>query len=225
MVILTLVIQKTVQQTTFNVHQIFPLSIYEKKISGFLPSLYKSFEDGKFDNSTGKITGELNGKVLIHQDTRLAPFFREIKKSVIEYLKHFNIDKKEFQINFVKTWFTICDPNQTLPCHYHSCSHISWVYYIQTPGDPLILHKKNPNEWFGDAFKLIKENRFNNGDGYAITPQPEHLIMFPGHLEHYTTPQPREHRRISLAGDIVLTLKHRTDTESGLLPPKYWKSF
>jgi len=49
--------------------------------------------------------------------------------------------------------------------------------------------------------------------------------MFPGHLEHYTTPQPREHRRISLAGDIVLTLKHRTDTESGLLPPQYWKQF
>ena len=216
---------KTVQQTISNFHQAFPLIIYEKGIKGFLPSLYKSFEDGKFDNSTGRITGELNGKVLIHQDTRLIPFFREIKKSVIEYLQHFEVDKKEFQINFVKTWFTICDPGQHFPCHYHSCAHISWVYYVQTPGDPLILHKKNPNEWFGDAFQLIKENRFNNGDGYAITPQPEHLIMFPGNLEHYTTPQPREHRRISLAGDIVLTLKHRTDTESGLLPPKYWKSF
>ena len=111
---------KTVQQTISNFHQAFPLVIYEKGITGFLPSLYKSFEDGKFDNSTGKITGELNGKVLIHQDTRLAPFFREIKKSVIEYLKHFNIDKKEFQINFVKTWFTICDPGQTFPMHYHS---------------------------------------------------------------------------------------------------------
>ena len=99
------------------------------------------------------------------------------------------------------------------------------MYYLQTPGDPLILHKKNPNEWFGDAFKLIKENRFNNGDGYAITPQPEHLIMFPGHLEHYTTAEPREHKRISLVGDIVLTLKDSGKTESGLLAPKYWKSF
>ena len=187
--------------------------------------LYKGFEDGKFDNSTGKITGELNGKVLVHQDRRLEQFFRAVKKCAIEYMDQFAIDKSTFDVNFVKTWFTICDPGQYFPCHYHSCAHISWVYYIQTPGDPLILHKKNPNEWFGDAFKLIKENRFNNGDGYAITPQPEHLIMFPGHLEHYTTPQPREHRRISLAGDIVLTLKHRTDTESGLLPPKYWKSF
>ena len=90
---------RTVQQTTYKTHQLFPLLVYEKKISGFLPSLYKSFEDGKFDNSTGKITGELNGKVLIHQDTRLAPFFREIKKSVSDYLAVFKIDKKEFQIN------------------------------------------------------------------------------------------------------------------------------
>jgi len=187
--------------------------------------LYKGFDDGKFDNSSGKITGELNGKVLVHQDLRLEPFFRAVKKCAVEYMDQFAIDKSTFEVNFVKSWFTICDPGQNFPCHYHSCSHISWVYYLQTPGDPLVLHKKNPNEWFGDAFKLIKENRFNNGDGYSITPQPEHLIMFPGHLEHYTAPEPREHRRISLAGDIILTLKHRTDTESGLLPPKYWKSF
>ena len=89
--------QKTVQQTTSKFHQAFPTVIYEKKLGGFLPSLYNSFEDAKFDNSNGKITGELNGKVLIHQDTRLAPFFREIKKSVIEYLKHFNIDKKDLR--------------------------------------------------------------------------------------------------------------------------------
>ena len=216
---------KFVQKTTSKFHQAFPLLIYEKELTGFLNVLYQGFDDAKFDNSTGKITGELNGKVLVQQDLRLEPFFRAVKKCAVEYMDQFAIDKSTYEVNFVKSWFTICDPGQHFPCHYHSCAHISWVYYIQTPGDPLILHKKNPNEWFGDAFKLIKENRFNNGDGYAITPQAQHLIMFPGHLEHYTTSQPREHRRISLAGDILLTLKHRTDTESGLLPPKYWKSF
>ena len=35
----------------------------------------------------------------------------------------------------------------------------------------------------------------------------------------YTSAEPRKHRRISGLGDIVLTLKHRTDTESRLLPP------
>jgi len=28
-----------------------------------------------------------------------------------------------------------------------------------------------------------------------------------------------------LAGDIVLTLRDRRDSESGLLPPQYWKQF
>ena len=219
-------ILKTVQQTTFNnFHQLSPIIVYETEIKGFLPSLYKSFEDGSFDNSTGKITGELNGKVLIHQDTRLIPFFRELKKSIIQYLEHFNIDKKTFQINFTKTWFTICDPNQTFPMHYHSCSHISWVYYIQTPGDPIVFHKKNSNEWFGDAFKFSNHYTYTNMEGYAINPKAERLVIFPGSLEHYTTAEPRKHRRISLAGDVILTLKDRTNSESGLLSPQFWKHF
>ena len=217
--------QRTVQQTTAKFHQAFPLTIYEKKLTGFLSSLYKSFDDAKFDNSTGRITGELNGKVLVHQDKRLEQFFRALKKSTIEYMDQFSIDKSTFEINFVKTWFTICDPGQCFPCHHHSCSHISWVYYIQTPGDPLVLHKKNSNELFGDIFNFSQETNFYNTDSYGIKPETEHLVMFPGHLEHYTTPEPREHRRISLAGDIILTLKHRTDTESGLLSPQFWKQF
>ena len=159
------------QKTTAKFHQAFPTVIYEGHIPGHLSALYKSFDDGKFDNTTGKVTGELNGKVLIHQDIRLEPFFKEIRKAVREYLDHFKIDKTTYEINFVKTWFTICDPGQHFPVHYHSCSHISYIYYIQTPGDPLVLHKKNPNEWFGDAFKLIKENGYCNGDGYAIGPK------------------------------------------------------
>ena len=129
------------QKTTSKFHQAFPLIIYEKELTGFLSLLYKSFDDAKFDNTTGKITGELNGKVLVHQDIRLEPFFKALKKCVKEYLEHFSIDKSTYEINFVKTWFTICDPGQHFPAHYHSCSHISFVYYIQTPGDPLILHK------------------------------------------------------------------------------------
>ena len=98
------------QKTTSKFHQAFPLLIYEKKLTGFLNVLYKGFDDGKFDNSTGKITGELNGKVLVHQDKRLEQFFRAVKKCAIEYMDQFAIDKSTFDVNFVKTWFTICDP-------------------------------------------------------------------------------------------------------------------
>ena len=83
--------QKTVQQTTSKFHQAFPTVIYEKKLGGFLPSLYNSFEDAKFDNSNGKITGELNGKILVHHDQRLESFFKALKGCVREYLDHFAI--------------------------------------------------------------------------------------------------------------------------------------
>ena len=62
-------------------------------------------------------------------------------------------------------------------------------------------------------------------EGYAINPKAERLVIFPGSLEHYTTAEPREHRRISLAGDVILTLKDRTNSESGLLSPQFWKQF
>ena len=109
--------QRTVQQTTSKFHQAFPLIVLEKKLTGFLNILYKGFDDAKFDNTTGRITGELNGKVLVHQDRRLEQFFRAVKKSTIEYMDQFAIDKSTFDVNFVKTWFTICDPNQNFPCH------------------------------------------------------------------------------------------------------------
>ena len=74
-------------------------------------------------------------------------------------------------------------------------------------------------------FNFSLETNFYNTDSYGIKPEAEHLVMIPGHLEHYTTPEPREHRRISLAGDVILTLKDRTNSESGLLSPQYWKQF
>ena len=36
---------RTVQQTTSNFHQAFPLIIYEKKIPGYLSKLYQSFDE------------------------------------------------------------------------------------------------------------------------------------------------------------------------------------
>ena len=84
-------------------------------------------------NSTGKITGELNGKVLVHQDRRLEQFLEAVKKCVVEYIDQFAIDKSTFDVNFVKTWFTICDPGQYFPCHYHSCcTYIMGVLHTDT---------------------------------------------------------------------------------------------
>ena len=116
------------------------------------------------------------------------------------------MDIDSFEVNVTKSWFGICDPGQTFPMHYHSCAHISFIYYVQPTGDPIVFHTENPNQWFGAAFSFTgKQNGLNVRD-YVIEPKPESLLLFPGSIEQYT-PVDREHTRISLAGDIVLTLK------------------
>ena len=59
-------------------------------MTGFLPDLYKSFDDHKFDNSDGRVTGELNGKVLVHQGQKTASLFKQLRNAVIEYLEYFH---------------------------------------------------------------------------------------------------------------------------------------
>ena len=168
------------------------------------------------------LTGELNGKVLVHLDPQLNSFMLEVNDCIDQYLASMNV---EYNIHFMKTWYAISGEDCSVPNHCHDPAHISWVYYIQTPGDPIVFHKKNSNEWFGDAFKFSNHYTYTNMEGYAINPKAERLVIFPGSLEHYTTAEPRKHRRISLAGDVILTLKDRTNSESGLLSPQFWKHF
>jgi uncharacterized protein (TIGR02466 family) len=207
-------------------HNFAPLAVYETELPGFLPDIYRSFDDHKFTTESGQVTGELAGKVLVHQDKRLHNFYRAIGRKTREYLRSFEMDIDSFEVNVTKSWFGICDPGQTFPMHYHSCAHISFIYYVQPTGDPIVFHTENSNQWFGAAFSFTaKQNGLNVRD-YVIEPKPESLLLFPGSLEHYTVPVDREHTRISLAGDIVLTLKkHKVGSEAGLLSPRFWKRF
>ena len=209
-----------------NFHTFAPLAVYETDLPGFLPAIYKSYDDHKFSTEGGQVTGELAGKVLVHQDNRLHDFFKAIGRKTRDYLKHFDLDTDAFEVNVTKSWFGICDPGQSFPMHYHSCAHISFVYYVQPTGDPIVFHTENANQWFGAAFSFTGQQKGLNTRDYVIQPKAEQLLLFPGSLEHYTVPVDRPHTRISLAGDIVLTLKkHKIGSEAGLLSPRFWKRF
>ena len=103
---------------------------------------------------------------------------------------------------------------------------ISFVYYIDVrENDPLLFSIENKNEWFGDAFYFVNNRHELNGLNYAVQPKNESLLIFPGSLRHFTAAQ-RNYKRMSIAGDVLLTLKENMlDFESGLLPNKYWNWF
>ena len=205
------------------IHKFAPVVVSDTQIEGYSNLLKDLYPKHSFDDETGMITGELNGKVLVHKDPAFASFFKEVKSKVVEYLNLFNFQHELYDLNIVKSWYTVCGSQFNVPSHYHSCSHISFVYYIDVKeNDPLIFYIDNMNEWFGDAFYFVKERHDLNGLNYAVQPKNETLLLFPGKLKHFTSAQ-RNYKRMSIAGDILLTLKEdMLDFESGLLPIKYW---
>jgi hypothetical protein len=208
------------------VHAFSPLVVCETSISGFRRTLIKYYKDHSFDSSKGLITGELNGKVLVHKDPKFAPFFKEVRLKIEEYAKLFSFDLSKYDLNFVKSWYTVCDPKFNVPPHYHSCSHISFVYYLNVEkNDPLVFKFDNPNEWFGDSFSFCTERDGINSLTHRVQPLPETLLIFPGKINHYTS-SGRNYNRMCIAGDVLLTLKENLlQFESGLLPTQYWSSF
>jgi len=207
-------------------HKFSPLTIFETEIPGFSDSLKELYKDHSFDDENGMITGELNGKVLVHQDEKFSSFFKEVKLKVEEYLNLFNFDHNVYDLNFVKSWYTVCGTKFNVPSHYHSCSHVSYVYYIDVKeDDPLIFSLDNPNEWFGDAFFFTFKKDELNAWQHRVQPKNGTLLIFPGKIKHFTASR-RDYKRMCLAGDVLLTLKENLlNFESGLLPPKYWSQF
>ena len=182
------------------IHKFAPVTVFETEISGYVDLLKDLYQGHSFDDETGLITGELNGKVLVHKDPAFASFFKEVKTKVKDYLNVFDFQHELYDLNIVKSWYTVCGTQFNVPKHYHSCSHISFVYYIDVKdNDPLLFSIENKNQ-----------------------PKNESLLIFPGNLKHFTSTQ-RDYKRMSIAGDILLTLKENMlDFESGLLPNKYW---
>jgi hypothetical protein len=209
-----------------NLVSISPLIVGQTKIEGFRENLTEWYQDHSFDYKSGLTTGELNGKVLVHKDERFRPFFEQVIKKIEDYLDEFSFKKELFNLHIIKTWYALCDSQFDIPFHYHSCSHISFVYYLDVKmGDPLVFHLDNPNEWFGDAFSFTNKQSNINSWRYGVQPANEDLLIFPGKIKHGTVTN-RDYVRMCLSGDVLLTLKEdNLDYESGFLPTKHWESF
>ena len=67
--------------------------------------------------------------------------------------------------------------------------------------------------------KLKKEFNFSS---YIIPVKTNNLIVFPSGLLHYTEVNTKEEARISISGDILLTMKPGVKTEHCIPHPSGW---
>lgn len=184
---------------------------------------------------------ETTGNVNLHHDDELSDIFDFAASSAFEYMNTLQLND-EFDLNLVKTWLNIITEFHT-PNHNHADAHLSFVYYVQIPDEldkPVnFLVKDIPNELFhGMTNASIKEWNMWNSPTWYFKPTEGQMFMFPGKLFHYTsgygsgspdapvkTLDDLKPRRISIAGDFVLTYKQRIGRAYGIMPVSNWKVY
>lgn len=208
---------------TFNRHAEFKQTFFDS-----LPKYTR--EDG--------ITGEQSGYVDLHLNPDFEDFFKFVSGVAENYIETLVGTKDMWQPWLVKTWFS----DFNVPAHNHEDAHLSFVYYVNVPmGAEHPLHFMPPvdrlNDLTGGMFlsykdaKAVEHNNHYNCNSIMFGPVEGTLIVFPAKLSHMVEntkaerPVNIEDRRISLAGDFVLTFKEKQARSMGLQPISSWRNF
>lgn len=219
-----------VTKDTYSDHQKFKKIFFEK-----LPQYQR--DDG--------ITGEQSGNITLHHELEFEELFKYVSDTAKMYVNILIGSKDTWEPWIVKTWFS----DFCVPPHDHADAHLSFVYYVNVPRrKEFPLHflppKDNPNDLTNGMFLPDKSiatkcvNNQYNGSSVVFSPQEGDLLMFPSSLSHVVEdPQQNslvrftinnedmENRRISLAGDIILTFKEKSSRSMGLQPVTNWRTF
>ncbi len=184
------------------------------------------------------ITGEQSGHVDLHLNPDFEEFFKFVASVAEEYVETLVGFKDMWEPWLVKTWFS----DFNVPAHNHEDAHLSFVYYVNVPEESAYpLHflppLDRPNDLTNGMFLGHKDNRaveYNNQyncSSVEFRPIEGALAIFPAKLRHMVEThktervEKMEDRRISLAGDFVLTFKEKQARSMGLQPISNWRSF
>ena len=232
-------------------HALFPTLVYHSTLGDrdafqapFERELDRQSFDPKVRGEARYNAGEYHGQILLHQSEALQPFFRELANQVGEYVKVLGMRAELFDMRCLKSWFVLCDPEETededaIVPHNHSCSDVSWVYYVDVPEDAgaVKFHGGSPPptamfesafhyDWHDDAKSAISTVNWWNSDSWSIHPKSGDLLLFPGHQVHSVEANRSKQQRITVAGDIALTLKpEHKNLEFGRTSPEHWAKF
>ena len=163
----------------------------------------------------------------LHLDKRFSNLFKEIEQGIkgAILLQNYNIDLLEFYIT--KSWATYSTKDQFISYHRHMSSHYSFVYYVQAKdqGNLFFLddeaHKVGLNVPRRDPyFSKWDETNFAKAEYPAAS---GNLVIFPSMIFHETGKNPIDKPRISISGDIMITMKEGIKSEHNIPSPSTWK--
>ena len=203
---------------------------YEQINKEILPILKK---DVTATNSQYARTTDIKAKDLqsiddnLHLDERFDNLFKEITQVIIAALHGQHYDLELFELYITKSWATYSNKDQFIAYHRHMTSHFSFVYYVEADDQGNLFfiddeaHKVGLNIPKRDPY-FKKWNEIN----YAKAEYPAstgNIVVFPSNLSHETGMNEKESPRISISGDVLLTMRKGIKSEHNMPSPTTWK--
>ena len=163
----------------------------------------------------------------IHHDKRFNNLFDAIIPKIKEALisQHINLDVLDMYIT--KAWTTFTIKEQYIHSHRHMSSHYSFVYYPYAEEQGDLVFQDDEASKVGLNIPIRKEyfTEFTDVNySSAIYPaKTGNLIIFPSMLFHETQLNTTDKPRISISGDILLTMKQGIKSEHNIPSPSTWR--
>ena len=163
----------------------------------------------------------------LHLDKRFNKLFKEIESGIKGALLMQNYNMDLFEAYITKSWATYSVKDQFISYHRHMSSHYSFVYYpyAEEQGNLFFLddeaHKVGLNIPRRDPYFSKWDNtNFAKAEYPAAT---GNLVVFPSMIFHETGKNTKEEPRISISGDIMITMKEGVKSEHNIPSPATWK--
>jgi len=163
----------------------------------------------------------------LHLDKRFNKLFKEIESGIRGALLMQNYDMTLFEAYITKSWATYSIKDQFIAYHRHMSSHYSFVYYpyAEEQGNLFFLddeaHKVGLNIPRRDPyFNKWDNTNFAKAEYPAAT---GNLVVFPSMIFHETGKNEKEEPRISISGDVMITMKEGIKSEHNIPSPATWK--
>jgi uncharacterized protein (TIGR02466 family) len=219
-----------------NITKWFGYPIYITKLKNFekinkkiVPIILKDITptNSQYSTTTDVKTKELQSiDDNLHKDKRFDELYNELSKVIQDCLlaQKYNLDL--FEVYITKSWATLSNKEQFISYHRHMSSHFSFVYYPQAykQGNLFLVdddvHKVGLNIPRRNPY-FTEWNSTNYGKA-EYPAETGNVIIFPSMIFHETGKNTKEKPRISISGDIMITMKEGIKSEHSMPSPNSW---
>ncbi len=222
---------------------LFPLSLFQEKIvidQEKKQEMINEIQSNVLESQNKELkvaedswTGDTQGFEYLYKNKKFELLFQQIKKNLINYIKHLGVNEDKVDLYMTRSWATVSKGKERISQHKHKQSHISFAYYLKKEKDDaniVFFEEHFQNEFIPGLFtspslrneKVIREINLFNAPKVDIKVEEDDIVIFPSKALHGTQHNKSNKERISISGDIVCIAKDSKLIENMMPPLNNW---